>query len=114
MPPGVTPLVLFTALARDPRLYERFRGGSLLDKGHLTMRQREIVIHRVTAKTGSEYEWGVHAAFFGARVGLHDTQLVATVHGDEDAPCWSADESALIEACDQLLATTADISDDLW
>jgi hypothetical protein len=32
MPPGIPPLVLFTTLARDPRLFERFRGGSLLDR----------------------------------------------------------------------------------
>jgi hypothetical protein len=32
MPPGVPPLTLFTTLARDPRLFERFRRGALLDK----------------------------------------------------------------------------------
>ena len=47
--PGVPPLVLFTTLARDARLFERFRGGGLVDKGHLTLRQREIVIGCVTA-----------------------------------------------------------------
>jgi hypothetical protein len=30
----------------------------------LSMRQREIVINRVTALCGCEYEWGVHIAFF--------------------------------------------------
>ena len=70
MPPGVPPLVLFTTLARDLRLYERFRNGALLDKGHLTLRQREVVINRITALSGSEYEWGVHVAFFAKRVGL--------------------------------------------
>src|ERR1700730_19314337 len=72
MPPGVPPLVLFTTLARDARLFERFRGGGLLDKGHLTLRQREIVIGRVTAQCRSEYEWGVHTAFFAERAGLDD------------------------------------------
>ena len=60
MPPGAPPLALFTTLARDARLFERLRGGALLDKGHLTLRQREVVISRVTARSGSEYEWGVH------------------------------------------------------
>ena len=49
MPPGTPPLALFTTLARDARLFERLRGGALLDKGHLTLRQREVVIDRVTA-----------------------------------------------------------------
>src|ERR1700733_16014447 len=72
MPPGAPPLALFTTLARDARLFERLRGGSLLDKGHLTLRQREVVIDRVTALSGSEYEWGVHVAFFAKRVGLDE------------------------------------------
>ena len=64
MPSGLPPLTLFTTVARDKRLLERFFGGGLLDKGNLTLRQREIVIGRVTALAGSEYEWGVHVAFF--------------------------------------------------
>jgi hypothetical protein len=46
MPPGQPPLVLFTTLARDPRLFTKFFSAGLLDRGHLTLRQREIVIHR--------------------------------------------------------------------
>lgn len=46
---GRTPLVLFTTLARDKRLFGKFFGGGLLDRGHLTLRQREIVIDRTTA-----------------------------------------------------------------
>ena len=113
MPSGVPPLVLFTTLARDPRLFEKFRNGSLLDKGHLTLRQREIVIHRVAARCGSEYEWGVHASFFAAHAELDPTQLAATIHGAADTSCWSADEQHLLEVCDQLHAG-ADISDALW
>src|SRR6266540_6897829 len=75
MPPGVPPLTLFTTLARDPRLFQRFMSGGLLDRGNLTLRQRELVIDRVTARCGSEYEWGVHVALFGARVALTPDQL---------------------------------------
>lgn len=32
-PPGVPPLTLFTTLARDGRLFKRFMGGGLLDRG---------------------------------------------------------------------------------
>lgn len=113
MPAGVPPLALFTTLARDPRLFERFRNGGLLDKGHLTLRQREIVIDRVTALAGSEYEWGVHVAFFGDRIGLDADQRRALVHGDGAAPCWSPEESVLIRACDQLHAI-CDLDDGLW
>jgi len=113
MPPGVPPLVLFTTLARDARLYERFRGGGLLDKGHLTLREREIVIDRITALSGSEYEWGVHVAFFAKRVGLDEPMLRSLVHGTAGDPCWSPEDRLLIRACDQLHATS-DIDDALW
>src|SRR5580704_19249825 len=102
MPPGVPPLTLFTTLARDPRLFERFRRAALLDKGHLTLRQREIVIDRVTALCGSEYEWGVPAAFFAKRGGFDDAMLHSLVHGSADDPCWSSEDRLLIRACDQL------------
>jgi alkylhydroperoxidase family enzyme len=89
MPPGIPPLDLFRILARDERLFSRFMGGGLLDKGHLTPRQREIVIHRTTARNGAEYEWGVHASFFATRAGLDAAQLDATVHGTAESICWS-------------------------
>ena len=59
---GAPPLVLFTTMARDRRLFFKFFNSGLLDRGHLTIRQREIVIDRVTATCGAEYEWGVHIA----------------------------------------------------
>src|ERR1700730_5648473 len=113
MPRGVPPLVLFTTLARDSRLYERFRNGGLLDKGHLTLRQREVVIDRITALAGSEYEWGVHVAFFAERVGLDQAMLNSLALGTADDPCWSVEDGLLIRACGQLHAS-ADIEDALW
>jgi alkylhydroperoxidase family enzyme len=113
MPPGVPPLSLFTTLARDARLWERFRNGSLLDPGHLSLRQREIIIHRVTARCGSEYEWGVHAAFFGGRARLDAGMHRSLVHGTADDAVWQPDEHRLIQATDQLLSA-GDLDDPLW
>ena len=73
MPPGAPPLALFTTLARNPRVFQRFMSGGLLDRGSIALREREIVIARATARCGAEYEWGVHVAFFGARVGFEIT-----------------------------------------
>ncbi|BCW88727.1 hypothetical protein sos41_18690 [Alphaproteobacteria bacterium SO-S41] len=42
MPKGVAPLTLFTTLARSERVYGKFRAGGLLDKGTITLREREI------------------------------------------------------------------------
>jgi hypothetical protein len=49
MPPGVPPPTLFTTLARVPRIWDRFRAGSLLDRGPVSLRHREIVIDRTCA-----------------------------------------------------------------
>ena len=113
MPPGAAPLVLFRTLARDRRLFARFMGGGLLDKGHLTLRQREIVIDRVTARCGSEYEWGVHVAFFAKRAGLDQAQLRSLVGGGPGDACWEAQDALLIRFCDAL-HETCDIDDALW
>jgi alkylhydroperoxidase family enzyme len=113
MPPSVAPLLLFRVLARDQRLFQRFMGAGLLDKGHLTLRQREIVIHRVTARCGAEYEWGVHAAFFARRAGLDTAQLDSTVRGGPDDGCWTAEDALLIRFCDALHAECT-LNDALW
>lgn len=102
MPPGVEPLTLFRTMAKSPRVFRKMFAGGLLDKGPLDLRQREIVIDRTTARLGCEYEWGVHVAFFGPRVGLGNRETRALVHEGPDAPCWSAGERALIGLVDDL------------
>lgn len=100
---GAEPLVLFTTLARHERAWAKFTGGSLLDRGPLPLREREIVIDRTCAKCGCEYEWGVHVAGFAHHAGLDDAQIRATVHGASDDPVWSTAESVLIATVDALL-----------
>ena len=113
MPPGVAPLALFTTLARDERLFRKLFAGGLLDRGHLTLRQREIVIDRVTALCRCEYEWGVHVALFGARTGLGEEHLRSLVHGGAGDACWSEGERLLLELCDELHETRS-VTDGLW
>jgi 4-carboxymuconolactone decarboxylase len=102
MPPGVPPIALFRTLAKNPRVLRRVRRGGLLDPGSITVRQREIVILRTTARAGAEYEWGVHAAFFAGAAGLGDAELAATVLGGPDAPCWSEEEGMVVRLVDEL------------
>ena len=101
---GTPPLQLFRVVAGNPRAWEKFRAGSLLDRGPLTLREREIVIDRTCARTGCEYEWGVHVATFADAAHLSDEQVRATVLGEADAPCWSESEQALIATVDALHA----------
>jgi alkylhydroperoxidase family enzyme len=101
---GAPPLMLFRVMAGNPRAWEKFRAGSLLDRGPLSLREREIVIDRTTALTNCEYEWGVHVATFAEAAHLTEEQVRATVLGPADAPCWSGAEQALIAVIDALHA----------
>src|SRR3954469_16706963 len=99
---GAPPLVLFRVIAGNARAWDKFRAGGLLDKGPLSLREREIVIDRTCALTGCEYEWGVHVSVFGKAAALTDSQVAATVQGGADASCWSAAEQVLIATVDAL------------
>jgi alkylhydroperoxidase family enzyme len=103
MPPGMEPLVLFRTMARNPRVFGKMFAGGLLDKGALSLRQREIVIDRTTARLGCEYEWGVHVALFASKVGFGPVEIAATAHGPTDAACWAPDEQALLAIVDDLV-----------
>lgn len=113
MPPGVPPLALFATMARDPRLFQRLMAGGLLDRGHLTLRQRELVIGRITGRCGCEYEWGVHVSLFGERIKLTEAERAALVHGAAADPCWSPGEQTLLELCDSL-DQRCQLPDELW
>ena len=99
---GAPPLMLFRVVAGQPRAWEKFRAGSLLDRGPLSLREREIVIDRTCARTGCEYEWGVHVTTFAQAAQLTDAQVRATVLGDAAASCWSPAEQVLIATVDAL------------
>lgn len=99
---GAPPLLLFRVMAGQPRAWDKFRGGSLLDRGPLALREREIVIDRTCALNRCEYEWGVHVAAFAEAAQLTEEQVRATVHGGPDAPCWSEAERAMLAAVDAL------------
>lgn len=113
MPPGAPPLLLFRVLAREPRLFRRFMAGGLLDRGTLTMREREIAIARTTARAGAEYEWGVHVGFFGGRVGFGESERRASLATGAEHPCWTASERLIVRLMDQL-HEGASVDDALW
>jgi alkylhydroperoxidase family enzyme len=99
---GAPPLMLFRVMAGHARAWDKFRAGSLLDRGPLSLREREIVIDRTCALNKCEYEWGVHVAIFAVPAGLSEPEVRATVQGDATSPCWSPAEQALIAAVDAL------------
>jgi alkylhydroperoxidase family enzyme len=113
MPPGMEPLVLFRTMAKSPRVFGKMFAGGLLDKGPLSLRQREVVIDRTTARLGCEYEWGVHVALFAGKVGFGDREIAAIAHGAPDDACWAVEEQALLSLVDDLVDKRT-IDDATW
>jgi 4-carboxymuconolactone decarboxylase len=114
MPPDspFAPLALFRTLARHEELFARMRvvGAGILGHGRIDARERELVIARTCARSGAEYEWGVHAVVFGAPVGLTEAEIAATASGDA---AWTGRDALLIRLADELHDTSA-VSDDVW
>ena len=113
MPEGVEPLLLFRTLAVNERVFGRVMAGGLLDRGTLTLRERELVIDRTTWRCGSEYEWGVHVTFFGARVGFAEAEIAGLCADDPEQTPFAPREKLLLCLCDELHAT-ATVSEGLW
>jgi 4-carboxymuconolactone decarboxylase len=112
----IEPLKAFRTFVQNPALAAAMLplGQHVLGKGRtIDLRDREILIDRVCARCGCEYEWGVHASFFAERAALTPEQLAATVTGDADAPVWSARDALLVRLVDEL-HDTSQVSDRLW
>ena len=110
------PINLFKLFARNLPMAQAMTGWGRYELGRdltLSMRQRELVIDRVTARCGAEYEWSVHTAFFAERVSLTQPQIASLTHGDPTDACWSPEEHALLAAVDELHDHN-DISDATW
>ena len=113
MPKGVPPLALFRTLAVNQRVFLRVMAGGLLDRGSISLREREIVIDRTCARCGSEYEWGVHVAFFAERVGFTPEQVAASCGPEASAGAFPDRERLLIRLVDAL-HDEARVDDALW
>jgi len=110
------PIALFRVLARRP---DRARGvhgwGSyyLSRRCALTLRQRELVIDRTTARCGAGYEWAIHATEFAGKAGLDSAQLRSLARGGAGDPCWDDRDRAIIAAVDAL-HERGDLDDGEW
>ncbi len=112
---GPAPRHLMQALAHAPKFLMRFQamGGTLLFGGTLPAREREIAIIRTGARTGSEYEWGMHVRLYRESCALTDAEIAATLDGEADDPAWTARERLIVRTVDALHDTST-IPDDLW
>ena len=95
-------LNIFRTLAHHPKLIKSWLsfGTYLLSDSTLPKRDREIAILRVGWLCKSGYEWGQHVVI-GKKAGLSDEDIDRITRGAE-AKGWSAAESALLRATDEL------------
>ena len=113
MPRGMPPLNIFRTIGRNPRVLSRMVRGGLLDKGSITIAQRELVILRACAVCGAEYEWGVHVAAYATKAKFSKKQISDTCSSVIDIELWSEEQRNLIRMVDEL-HSQATISDSMW
>ena len=106
-------LNIFATLARHPRLLKRWSafGGTLLYRGELDPRDRELLILRTAWNCTAHYEWGQHRAI-GLDAGL-TTEEIDRIPAGAGADGWSDDDAMLLRAADELHAD-ARIGDPTW
>jgi 4-carboxymuconolactone decarboxylase len=109
-------LALFRVLAVNPALAERMVpwGGYLLGrKASLRLRDREVVITRVCARCGAEYEWGVHWAAFAQAAAFTETDRQVIVSKAGDLALLALRDRLLVQLVDEL-HDTGHVGDALW
>jgi alkylhydroperoxidase family enzyme len=106
-------LNIFNTLVRHPRLFKRWSafGGTLLFRGALPARHRELLILRTGWNCQAEYEWGQHVRI-GREAGITDEEIDRVIAGP-DAPGWTPFEVSLVRAADELHRDSR-ISDSTW
>ena len=111
--PDGTDLNIFATLAHHPRLLKRWAafGGTLLFRGQLPGRDRELLILRTAWLCKAEYEWGQHV-LIGRAAGLTDAEI-ERIPGPEISGDWGPLDQALLRAADELHEDIR-ISDETW
>lgn len=109
-------LALFRVLAVNPKLAERMAswGGYLLGaSASLPLRDREVVINRVCARCGAEYEWGVHVSAFGRAAGFSDADNAAIADPASGGLGLAGRDALLVRLVDELHESST-VGDALW
>jgi alkylhydroperoxidase family enzyme len=117
MPAGTPPITLFRTFVRNMPMAAAMHTWGAYELGRelsVSLRAREIVIDRTTARCGAEYEWGVHVAFFADKARLTAAEVRSLTHGGPSDECWADErDRVLVELVDQL-HDSADVDEELW
>jgi len=111
---GTEAPAVFRTLGRHRRLFWGWLhfAGRLMPGGRLARREAELVILRVAALLGSEYELTQHRRL-GRRAGLSADEVAVAEREQDAATALSERERLALRAADELVADQ-DVSDALW
>jgi alkylhydroperoxidase family enzyme len=108
------PIALFRTLAHSERILRKVAAAGVLDRGSpLTIREREILILRVSSNACCVYEWGIHVISYARKAGLDTVHVADTRAIRPDETLWNESERLLFAVADQLHAE-CNIDDALW
>ena len=110
---GPKGLNVLGTLAQHPELMHAYHtfNGHILYTNSLDPRQRELLVLRVAARRGAEYEWEQHV-FMARELGFSDNEIERIAEGSHAAE-WTPLETAMLRAVDELI-DDAFISDATW
>jgi alkylhydroperoxidase family enzyme len=109
-PKGLNVLGTF---AQHPALMQAYHtfNGHILYTNTLDARQRELLVLRVAARRGAEYEWRQHVVI-ARDLGFTDADIERVAEGPHAAG-WAPLDAAMLRAVDELVAD-AEITDGTW
>ena len=113
MPPGMPVLGIFRTVAKNPRVLSRMVNGGLLDKGSISLADRELVILKACGICKAEYEWGVHVTIFAKKAGFSQTQIEDTAKEESNYSLWSKSQQLILQMVEQL-HSNQNIPESLW
>jgi len=110
---GPKGLNVLGTLAQHPALMHAYHSfnGHILYTNTLSARQRELLVLRVAARRGAEYEWEQHVRI-ARDADITDAEIGRIAEG-EHTDGWSPVEAAMLRAVDELLADAL-ITDGTW
>jgi alkylhydroperoxidase family enzyme len=110
---GPKGLNVLGTLAQHPELMQAYHtfNGHILYTNSLDARHRELLVLRVAARRGAEYEWHQHVRI-ARDLGFGDDDIERIAEGPHAAG-WAPFDAALLRAVDELLAD-AEITDGTW
>jgi alkylhydroperoxidase family enzyme len=102
----------FLTMVKHPAIFRcQLEMGTVLFKGQLPPRDRELAVLRIGWLCRAPYEWGEHVEI-GRRCGVTPGEILRVIQGSAAAD-WSAHDRAILRGVEELLENQI-ITDDTW